>query len=348
MGDTNRLQTFLEAHDQVITAAEAGRLGLDANELRALTRLGVLRSVVRGSYARADDAPDEDATNLRSVVAVLRSQPDRFAASHQSGALLLDLPVARADLHRVHVTRLRGSAGTRSNAFFTVHRCPHEEGAFRTFRGRVVVAPALACVGTALHTDPGSALAVVDAALRRELTTLAELELWISRMRRSPGLSTARFAVANASATAESAAESRARMTLIALGYRVVPQVTILDLGGQFVARVDFLLPDLGVVVEVDGAVKYDGAQGRAALVAEKKREDRIRSLGYGIVRLVWADLDRLDHVRRLIEGARKTVRVPADVVAADLDRHRRSTGATWDGHLLHAPAGSALAPTDS
>jgi hypothetical protein len=37
--------------------------------------------------------------------------------------------------------------------------------------------------------------------------------------------------------------------------------------------------------------VKYEGAQGRGALVAEKKREDLLRQLGYGIVRLVWSDL---------------------------------------------------------
>ncbi|MDQ5839792.1 MAG: hypothetical protein M3537_01290, partial [Chloroflexota bacterium] len=45
------------------------------------------------------------------------------------------------------------------------------------------------------------------------------------------------------------------------------------------------------LVVEFDGAVKYEGAQGREALVAEKKREDLLRQLGHGIVRLVWSDL---------------------------------------------------------
>ena len=44
-------------------------------------------------------------------------------------------------------------------------------------------------------------------------------------------------------------------------------------------------------MVEFDGAVKYDGAEGREALVAEKKREDRIRELGYQVVRLTWAEL---------------------------------------------------------
>lgn len=45
------------------------------------------------------------------------------------------------------------------------------------------------------------------------------------------------------------------------------------------------------LVIEFDGAVKYEGAQGREALVAEKNREDELRQLGYGIVRLVWSGL---------------------------------------------------------
>jgi len=48
-------------------------------------------------------------------------------------------------------------------------------------------------------------------------------------------------------------------------------------------------------VVEFDGAVKYAGADGRAALVAEKLREDRLRALGYEVVRIVWSDLARPD-----------------------------------------------------
>lgn len=77
------------------------------------------------------------------------------------------------------------------------------------------------------------------------------------------------------------------------LGFSVVPQFTIRDAYGNFVGRVDFFLPDLGVVVEFDGASKYAMAAegGQAALMAEKDRENAIRRLGYGIVRVTWKDL---------------------------------------------------------
>lgn len=73
------------------------------------------------------------------------------------------------------------------------------------------------------------------------------------------------------------------------MGIAVTPQVTITDDG--FVARVDFLVTGTKVVLEFDGAVKYADADGRDALIAEKWREDRLRQLGYIVVRVVWREL---------------------------------------------------------
>ena len=69
-----------------------------------------------------------------------------------------------------------------------------------------------------------------------------------------------------------------------------------------------FYLPDLGVVIEFDGRVKYEGRDGAQALAAEKRREDRIRALGYGIVRLTWRDLSNPGRVREAIQRAAATV----------------------------------------
>lgn len=97
--------------------------------------------------------------------------------------------------------------------------------------------------------------------------------------------------------------ESGLRTILLLLGYQVRPQFHITE-DGEFVARVDFYLPELGVVVEFDGAVKYDGAEGREALVREKAREDRIRRLGYGVVRITWSQLYRPELIRERVEAA--------------------------------------------
>ena len=53
--------------------------------------------------------------------------------------------------------------------------------------------------------------------------------------------------------------------------------------------------------------MKYDGADGRAALVAEKRREDALRALGYVVVRVTWADLASparvIAQIRRAMAG---------------------------------------------
>ena len=60
--------------------------------------------------------------------------------------------------------------------------------------------------------------------------------------------------------------------------------------------------------MEFDGLVKYADAGGRTALAAEKHREDRLRSMGYQVVRLTWADLARPQRVEALIRTAMRRV----------------------------------------
>lgn len=96
--------------------------------------------------------------------------------------------------------------------------------------------------------------------------------------------------VTDADTSVESAGESLLRVLLIRLGYQVAPQFKVRD-GRVVVARVDFYLPALKVVIEFDGLVKYEGMDGKQALAAEKERERRLHGLGYGVARIIWADL---------------------------------------------------------
>ena len=104
-------------------------------------------------------------------------------------------------------------------------------------------------------------------------------------------------------ARSESVGESRLRVHL-SLGIPVQPQVVIRDRSGNFVARVDLWVEGTGVVVEFDGRVKYTEG-GPEALFAEKRREDRLRRLGYVVVRVTWSDLGRPDRVIAWIRQAR-------------------------------------------
>ena len=97
------------------------------------------------------------------------------------------------------------------------------------------------------------------------------------------------------------------------MGLDVIPQFEVRD--GSFTARVDLRLQDHPVVLEFDGLVKYRRAaaadgwrSGRDELVAEKVREDRLRALGFSVIRVTWHDLDdpvALAHrIRRVIRQA--------------------------------------------
>ena len=166
----------------------------------------------------------------------------------------------------------------------------------------VDVATALAQVG--LRSGRLPVVVALDAALHRGLTTTDDV---LARVRQlcdgeRPLHRTARW-VASADGASESVGETRTRLLLHDLGFRVRSQVRIADHDGGVVARVDLLVEDR-VVVEFDGLVKYAGADGRAALVAEKRREDRLRALGFVVVRLTWRDLEHPERVARLVRAA--------------------------------------------
>lgn len=304
---TGRVAAFLADHGWAITAEEARRLGLTRNDIRGLVARDVLLRVARGAYVcAAFAARGATERHLASVRALLRQRPGALGASHVSAARVHGLPLLRQDLDRVHLAHRRPSKETRRRDVFTVHRCPGVD-AFVTVDGLDVVVPALAVLGTTLSVGIRSGIMTADAALRRDLTTKDELAGWIDRMQRTPGLGAARHVVAKACPSAESPGESLTRLVLHELGYAVVPQFRIVEDGGFVVARVDFYLPDHGVVVEFDGKVKYEGLDGADALAAEKRREDRIRALGYGVARLTWADLFNPRRVRAAVEQAARS-----------------------------------------
>ncbi len=92
----------------------------------------------------------------------------------------------------------------------------------------------------------------------------------------------------------ESPGETRLAHVLHLMQLPVSPQFRVRD--GDFTAYADFKLDDWPVLVEFDGRVKSPApAPGRGrgeALFAEKRREDRLRDLGYEVVRVVWDELD--------------------------------------------------------
>ncbi len=100
-----------------------------------------------------------------------------------------------------------------------------------------------------------------------------------------------------ADARAANAGESWSRVELIRHGVAPTDLQRRLHDDDGLIGVADFVWDAQRVVGEFDGRQKYrvaDGATPEAAaavLWAEKRREDRIRAIGYEVVRWVYADL---------------------------------------------------------
>lgn len=182
------------------------------------------------------------------------------------------------------VTRTRLSAGIRRHPF------PPE------LKGRMPLPVAL--IQMAKTSGPVAATIAADAALREEKVTLDELRDAVNADSAAPRL---RLWLDGLDAGAESVGESRLRLIFLCFGWSPDSQVEIQL--GDGTARVDFLLGER-VVVEFDGMVKDGGLQGREALAKEKAREEKLRALGFKVLRVVWCDLDNPAEIRRRVVAA--------------------------------------------
>lgn len=213
--------------------------------------------------------------------------------SHESAAVLLGLPVIGGFPERAHTVQLSSSGG-RSSGLLVRH-------GVKTMPPSVVVdgirvtAPARTAVDLARTRTFASGLAATDYALHNELCTREELIAELEALRGCRDRRQALAVVERADGATESVGESLSRARMYELGLPTPElQVRIYDDDG-FVGRVDFLWRELGVIAEFDGHLKYraDGLSAESAadtVWREKLREDRLRALGYTVVRLIWND----------------------------------------------------------
>lgn len=296
-----RVRALLLAGGQVCTTAQLRAVDIDEMATERLVRAGDIVRLRRGLFVSGAvwRAATPEVRLALCTRGVLRERPDA-AASHASAAVVHGLPLWGAGTSTVDV--ICASPRRRSRGGLRLHPWPKGVRAVTVDGQRVVPAataiaqvvdeygylPGLVCLDRALHTGSATAGAVLGAG---EALGLG------ARTARRLGL-----VVEHADPDCESVGETRTRLLLGDLGQALRTQVEIRD-GDGLIGRVDFLVGER-VVVEFDGLVKYGGADGRAALAAEKAREDRLRAAGYAVVRLVWADLDRIEKVLGMVQRA--------------------------------------------
>ncbi len=266
-----------------------------------------------GSYLPPGEV-DAAARHRLLIAATLPAISPEAVLSHQSAVLLHGLPTWNVPLDRVHVTRDRASGGRRAPTLH-VHCAPLPAD-------HVAAADPRRCTIERAVVDlsriAGFEASVVtgDAALRAGVA-IESLLATAEYARRRHGYRAAGRALAFLDGRSESVGESRSRVLVHRIGCPPPElQLSILDERNSVVGRADFGWPDEGVLGEFDGRVKYGrllrpGEEPGDAVFREKRREDRLRELGWTVVRWTWDDLRTPDIVRtrlhRAFAAARRT-----------------------------------------
>ena len=278
--------------------------GWTPDQVAAAVTRGTLVRVARGVYAAPGDLTAE-AEHLR-LARVLRGRLGAGAAlSHDSAALLHGLPLAKVP-QRVHATR-EPPAGGRRTAQLHLHVAPLA-GSVTTVAGVRVTTLARTAADLARNHSFTWGVAATDAALRLGATP-HDLAGEVLMAKGRTNCQRLRAVVAAADGRAESPAESASRTTMERAGLPT-PQLQYAVLNqGVWVARCDFAWPEFGVVGEVDGKSKYSTllAKGETAadvVMAEKRREERIRQAGWWVCRWGWDEAWDAVRLGALVRGA--------------------------------------------
>jgi hypothetical protein len=237
-------------------------------------------------------------------MAAAQKLPRSTQFSHDSAAVMWGLPSIGNWSGDVHVLAPRASGG-RSMVNVKRH-CVGEDNRAAEIDDLTVTSLARTLVDTACTSSFLRAIGTIDAGLRApekgELRhhlgaaapTSAELLDLLHSLLPRGGSVKARRAIEFGDGKSGSPLESLSRGQFFLLGMPAPQlQVPFYDENG-FIGIVDFYWPELDLIGEADGDVKYGGANSPSGLPAgdavktEKYREDRLRRVVNGFVRWDW------------------------------------------------------------
>ncbi len=234
---------------------------------------------------------------LRDRAALLVCESDAVL-SHSSAARVLGLPLYAVPDQHSHVTRTTLTQTARVQAQVKHHVATLPAAHVMTLAGARVTSPERTVLDLAREYGFFTGVVAADAALNAgaDSTVLTSM---VEALTTEPGGPEIAAAVANARVGADTPIETLGRIILVRLGIDdlVLQHVIPFPDGGQAVG--DIYSPTLNHLWECDGRVKYQTQDSDLSpemsadhvVWLEKKREDRIRSLGIGISRLVWSDV---------------------------------------------------------
>ena len=285
---------------------EAQRLGTD-RELRRRHALGTMIRLRAGVFIEADAwqglDPDER-YRARVQAAALASQPDA-QFSHASAAALWRLPSLRKWPTVVHELVERSAGGT-SRVGIVRHGLELDPHAVR-IDGVLTTSLSRTLIDVASAGDFASGVVAMDAGRRApedgdfrlgmidSAPALQELREHFRGLLPYPAPARVERVLEFSNPLSGSVAESFARVQFHALGLPEPELQTAFRDELGLIGFADFFWPHLELICEVDGKLKYGAARryrrdvpAQQVLLEEKDREDRMRRVSKGFVRLDW------------------------------------------------------------
>jgi hypothetical protein len=276
---------------------------------RALARRrksGDLVRVRQGVYIAADSwaALDADSRFRAEVFAAAEVVRPGTQFAGDSAAALLRIPTLGPWPTRIEVLGRRATGGRSSSG---VHRrAAPDDPAPLEVNGVTVTSLARTAVDLGVASTFLRAVCMIDEVLREPvrgqfrhahgIATPSKVELLEVAASLAPfrGMVKATFAINFANGASGSIGESLSRAQMHVLGLPApLLQVPFYDADG-LIGYVDFYWPELGLIGEFDGRVKYNdrwytrGQLPEEVVWAEKQREDRLRAVARDLVRWNW------------------------------------------------------------
>jgi len=296
-------------------AIEGGRL----SEFYRAARSGQFLRLTEGVYVQsaAWAAMGEDARFLARVHAVSLSSRAGILFSHFSAAALWRLPILGQWPSKPEVTVGKGAVGPSRSAFTArQYAMPLEHD---TIDGIRVTSLARTTIDIGRGAPLPTAVAMMDAALSEKDARVApitarltheQLGTEFARIDSRRGRNRCRDAIELADGLSGSPGESLSRVNIHLLGLPApVLQQEFSDAHG-LIGYVDFWWPKFGLIGEFDGKGKYlrdEMLAGRSiadVVLAEKRREDRLRALGPRVTRWGWDVARSLPMLSRQLNDA--------------------------------------------
>lgn len=166
------------------------------------------------------------------------------------------------------------------------HNVPPEQ--LTEIGGIPTVSRALAAISTAAMSRRDWALVTLDADAWQRPAALVDLPQLAAEWSHLRGIGVVRSILPLVRCGAQTPLESLSRLRLVECALPEPElQVAFYDESG-LIGYADMFWPELGVIGEADGQGKY---QSREDLIKEKAREDRLRALGYIVVRWTWNEI---------------------------------------------------------